>query len=135
LYVQSVVRRAARMRHRPWVAGLRLPLLRCRARPLAKLAAADKTGSVVGHRQRKTPVTAPRGGGSQGPTPHPARQPWISGTRLNVVLTGLARLYAQGPVKWRIWPLTRKQVTLEAARLRNVSAVNVAFEHGIHFFF
>lgn len=69
------------MRPRPWVAGLRLPLLRGRARPLAKLDAADKTGSVVGHRQRKTPVTAPRRGGSQGPVPHPARLPRMHGAR------------------------------------------------------
>ena len=50
------------------VAGLRLPLLRGRARPLAELAAADEASSGVGQRQRKTPGTAPRGGGSHGPS-------------------------------------------------------------------
>ncbi len=38
------------------------PLLRGRARPLAKLDAADEAGLVVGQRQRTTPVTAPRRG-------------------------------------------------------------------------
>ena len=45
-----------------WAPALRVPLLRGRARPLAKLADAEKAGIVVGQRQRTAPVTAPRGG-------------------------------------------------------------------------
>ncbi len=45
-----------------WAPALRVPLLRGRARPLAKLAAADEAGSVVGHRQRNAPGTAPHRG-------------------------------------------------------------------------
>ncbi len=45
-----------------WAPALRVPLLRGRARPLAKLAEADEAGLVVGQRQRTTPVTAPRRG-------------------------------------------------------------------------
>ncbi len=49
-------------------------LLRGRAGPLAKLADADEAGIIVGQRQRKSPVTAPRFGGSQWPPPRPSRQ-------------------------------------------------------------
>ena len=38
------------------------PLLRGRARPLAKLDDADEAGIVVGQRQRTSPVTTPRRG-------------------------------------------------------------------------
>ncbi len=50
----------------PWFAGLRLPSLRGRARPSAKLAAADEAGVVVGQRQRTSPVTAPRSAALKG---------------------------------------------------------------------
>jgi hypothetical protein len=42
--------------------ALRVPLLRGRARPRAKRAAADESGSAVRHRRRNAPVTAPRRG-------------------------------------------------------------------------
>ena len=62
---------AGRPRRRPCLAGLRLPSLRGRARPLAKLAArfarlnaAARDG--VGQRQRKAPGTAPHSAAHKG---------------------------------------------------------------------
>ena len=65
---------AGRSQRRPRFAGLRRPSLRGRARPPAKLADAENAGIGVGQRQRTSPVTAPRFGGSQGPPPRPSRR-------------------------------------------------------------
>ena len=92
---------------RPWFAGLRLPLLRGRARPLAKLADADKAGIVVGQRQRTTPGTAPRRGGSQGPghgRPTRATRPYAGPE----VAIGV------------IWPRHRKELSLRAGSVKRI---------------